>query len=155
MFKRRDQNIFTLVHWIIVSILLYFCIFYWIHWGDIGCLNMLQSCNSITHHLYIVLRVHHPQSRLLKTLTHPSLCSTCSHTIPPGNQHTDVFAYGFVCFCLIPSLFHLAPKSPQQLSVCSLYLWVFFYFVCLFYTLESTYKWNHMLFVFLWQAYFN
>ena len=52
-------------------------------------------------------------------------------------------------------LFHpsLHPSPLWQPSVCSLYLWVcscFVLFVHLFCSFNSTYKWNHMVFVFLW-----
>ena len=42
------------------------------------------------------------------------------------------------------------PPHPPfwQPPVCSLYLWACFCFVSLF--LDSTYKWNHMVIVFLW-----
>ena len=51
--------------------------------------------------------------------------------------------------------FTQSPNPPPiwQLSVCSLYLWVHFCFVCFLYLwvcLNSTYKWNHMAFFFLW-----
>ena len=51
----------------------------------------------------------------------------------------------------VPSPFSSAPQPPPlwQLSVCSLYLWVCFNFVCSFiFPLDSTYKWNHRVFFF-------
>ena len=40
-----------------------------------------------------------------------------------------------------------------QSSVCTLYLWICF--CCLFCFLNSTYKWNHAVFVFLYLTYFT
>ena len=57
-----------------------------------------------------------------------------------------------------PFTFFNPPTKPApfcQLSVCSLYLWVCFYFVCLLCSLDSTYKWNHMIFVFIWLILFS
>ena len=55
----------------------------------------------------------------------------------------------------LPHLFHSSPHTPPlwQPPVCSLYLWVCFCFVTfvhLFCFLDSVYKWNHTVFVFLW-----
>ena len=60
--------------------------------------------------------------------------------------------------CLLIPATHF-PPCPRPLflwqpplGICSLYLWVWvqFCFVCLFCILNSTYKWNHVVFVFLW-----
>ena len=60
------------------------------------------------------------------------------------------FGSPLVYICLIPSPFH----PLWQLSVCSMYQCFCFYFVKLFCSLDSTYKWDHIVFVFLWLAYF-
>ena len=41
-------------------------IFYWIYWGAlVNKIHRFQVSNSITHHLNIILWVHHPKPRLL------------------------------------------------------------------------------------------
>ena len=49
--------------------------------------------------------------------------------------------------------FFTHPPLIWKLSVYSLYLWVCFYFLLCF--LDSTYKWNHVIFVFLWLILLN
>ena len=53
---------------------------------------------------------------------------------------------------LDPFTFLTQPPNPSlwQLSICTLYLGLCFYFVSLFCSLDSTCKWNHI--VFLWMA---
>ena len=56
-------------------------------------------------------------------------------------------------YFLIPLPFTPSPPIHpplRQPSVCSLYLWVSFYFICLYYSLDYTYEWNRMVSVFLW-----
>ena len=54
-------------------------------------------------------------------------------------------------FSVPPPLLHPALYCPsEQRSVCSLYWWVYFCSVCLFYSLISMYKWNQMVFAILW-----
>ena len=57
-------------------------------------------------------------------------------------------------FTLLSQPVHKPPLFWQP-SVCSLDLWVCFYFVCLFCSLDSTYNWNYMGFVFLSSTYFT
>ena len=65
--------------------------------------------------------------------------------------------FGNYQFVLLNSFTFFAqhPQLPPiwQLSVCSLYLWVCF--GCLFYSLDSTYKWNHIIFVCVWLISFS
>ena len=106
--------------------------------------------NSVTHHLYTVLYVHHPMSSLLPSPLIPALLSsTFPHPFPSGNHHTIVYVHeflGFFFFLLNPfTFFTQSPKplSLWQLSVCTLYLWVYFYFISLFCSLDYTYQWDH------------
>ena len=128
---------------------IFYCLLGW-HWLII--LYRFQTYNSIIHHLYIVLYVHHPKSSLLPSPFIPLYPLLFLPTpLPSGNHRTVVWVYkGF--FLLSPSPFS---PSPLKLTVCSLYLWTCFYFVSLFCSLNSTYQWNHMVFVFLWLAYFT
>ena len=61
-------------------------------------------------------------------------------------------------FLLIPSPY-IAPSPPYWWPlVCSLYLWVCFFFVIftsLLYSLDTTYKWYHIVFVVLCMTYFT
>ena len=100
----------------------------------------------------------------VKFLSSPFILPLPSSTSPPtsfssGNHYTVVCAYEYF-LCLISSYF--SPSNPNshpflQLSVCFLFLWVYFYIVCLhlFYSLDSTNKWNRMILAFLWLAYFS
>ena len=83
----------------------------------------------------------------------------CTKLVPIDNRHDDIMPY-------VTSLWHLfykfAPLNPLHLSCpflkpppfwqrpfCFLYLcFCFVYFLLLF--LDSVYKWNHTIFVFLW-----
>ena len=74
--------------------------------------------------------------------------------LPP---HDLFYNWKFVAFNPL-HLFHpfLHPSHLWQPSVCSLYLWLCFCFVTfahLFYFLDSTYKWNHTVFIFLCMTY--
>ena len=54
--------------------------------------------------------------------------------------------------------FFTQPSSPpplKQLLVSFMYWLICFCFVSLFYSLDSKYKWNLLVFVFLWLAYFT
>ena len=75
-------------------------------------LYRFQVYNSITHHLYIVLCVHHTMSGLLP-----------SPFIPPYSPLPPLHPLSFCClpmrvffwfFCLIPSPFSLDPDSCQS-----------------------------------------
>ena len=59
------------------------------------------------------------------------------------------FITGSLCL-LIPFTYFTHPPIPCQPPVCSLYLWVCFCFVMFICFLDSTCKWNHAVFVFLW-----
>ena len=63
-------------------------------------------------------------------------------------------------FCLIPSPFSLSCPATTLLSdSCQSVLFIYesvpILFVSLFCSLDSTFKWNHMVLVFLWLAYFT
>ena len=47
------------------------------------------------------------------------------------------------------------PSLLRQPLVCSLYLWVFSFYVCLLWCFDSTHKWKHTVFVFPSPAYFT
>ena len=114
---------------------------------------------SMIHHLYIISCVHQPKSSLLLSPFIPPLPSSPAPTpFTSDNHHTVVcVCEGFFCLILSSFLYssplHTTPF--WELSVCSLCLSVYFYFVCLFCSLDSTHKWNHMVFVFFWLAYFT
>ena len=58
---------------------------------------------------------------------------------------------------LTPFLFFTHSSNPPptwQPPKCSVYLWVCFCFICLFVLLDSTAKWDHMVFVFFCLTYF-
>ena len=78
---------------------------------------------------------------------------------PSHNYHTVICVHEsfFFFLCLIPSSFSPSPQPPPlwQLPVCSLYPWDCLHFVSLFCSLDSTYKWDHMVLVFLWLGYFT
>ena len=59
-------------------------------------------------------------------------------------------------YCLIPSPFHPAPPPLLPLTTASLFsISMSLFLFCLFCSLDSTCKWNHMVFVFLSLAYFT
>ena len=103
-------------------------------------LYRFQVYDSVTHHLYIVLCVHHPKPSLLPTpfiLLYPLL--HLPTPLPSGNHHTVLLVYvSFFFSFLSSSLFLLKPLFQPaslptpfwHLSVFSLYLWVCFYSVC-------------------------
>ena len=79
---------------------------------------MFQVYNSIIHHLYIKLCVHHPISSLL-----PSPCIPLYPLLPPllaphpvlsGNHRTIVFVYEGGCFLVVvnPFTFFTKPLDP-------------------------------------------
>ena len=87
----------------------------------------------------------------------PSLAGGFPITVLPGipNHSTPHLFFNWKSVPFNPlHLFHPTPYLPAlwQLLVCCLYLWVCFSFVLfvhLFCFLDSTYKWNQMVFVFL------
>ena len=71
------------VHLYIVfeNLMIYF--FNRIYWGDTGKENYTGSgVHSITHHLCVVLCIHHPKSSLLPSPLVPPLPSSTSHPLP-------------------------------------------------------------------------
>ena len=78
---------------------------------------------------------------------------------PTVNPHTLVPVHGSCIHVLwlipLPSL-NQSPPHLLQLSVCSMVLCLWFYFAhSLFCTLDFTYKWDHVVSVFHWLAYFT
>ena len=56
-------------------------------------------------------------------------------------------------YLLIPFIYFAhSPQPPPfwQPPICSLYLWIYFHIVSSFCFLDSTYKWDHAVFLFLW-----
>ena len=97
-------------------------------------LYRFQGYNPIIHHVYIVLCVHHPKSSLLPSPFVPRLLSSApSHSLSLWySPYCCPCLRGFF-LCWIPPPY--SPNQPNplplwQLSVCSLYLWHCFYFIC-------------------------
>ena len=116
------------------------------HWSiklyiiDFGCI-ILQHIIRILYCVFTTpsqVSFHHHLPSLFLLLLPP-------HSFPSGNHHTVVCVWVvFLCFCLTLHHFHPAPQTPSPLTAVSLlYLCVCFYFVSLFCSLDSTYKWNH------------
>ena len=95
-------------------------------------------------------------------LIFPSLSpSTQPAPIPTVNPHIVVHVHG-TCICVLcliasPPFNHSQPHySLLQLSIYSLLLCPdSILFFSLFCSLASSYKWDHMVYVFLWLAYFT
>ena len=113
-------------------------------WHRLIKLYRFEVDNSIVHHLYIVLCVHHPKSSHLSSpFTPPLPSSVPSFPLPSGNHHTVfcVYQYYFVL-----NFFTFSPCSPTPLpsnscqSVLCIYESVSTFFVSLFCPLDSTYK---------------
>ena len=106
----------------------------WWHW--LIKLYRFQVYNSIIHHLYIILYVHHPKSSLLPSPFNSNLFTLFCFPPPPftsGNHYTVVCVYKF-CFLFLFNSYTFVTHSPNSpllwwLSVCSLLLfclWVYF-----------------------------
>ena len=145
----EDFNIFTFTK-ILLNLL---------GWHGVINLHRFQVQNSIIRHLYIVLWFTTP-------IKSPSITTSPPYPLlPPPTPLplliTIPLSVSIRCFFLLHPFTFLTqlPNPPPlwQLSVCSLYLWVYFYFDCysLLCSLDSTYEWNHTVFVFLWLAYFT
>ena len=110
--------------------------------------------NSITHHTYTILHVRHTKSSLLLS---PTTFYLSPPPFPSGNHHTVVYGYKvffsflFFFFCLIPSPVHPASKTPLPSDSCQSVLCVYesvsIFFVSWYCSLDSTYKWDHTIFV--------
>ena len=102
-----------------------------LEWHWLIKLYRFQVYNSITHHLYVVLCIHHPQSSLLPSLFIPPSPTPFS---PSDNHHTFVCLNKF--FCMLTSfIFFTQCPNPPPSNICQsvFWIWVFFYFVCLFF----------------------
>ena len=69
---------------------------------------------------------------------------------PPSNHHTVVHE----TFLLFTQFLH-SLTSPSHCCHPALHLWVCLLFFLFSFSLDSTYEWEHMVFVFLWLAYFT
>ena len=91
------------------------------------------------------------------TIYPPLLFSTFSH--PPFPLVITMLlsvSRSFFHFCLIPSPFSPSPPIPLSCDSCqSVFCLYSLFLFCLFCSLDSTYKWNHMIFDFLWLANFT
>ena len=134
---------------------IYFQIFIEFIWVILVNRIMFQEYNSITHHLYFVLCAHHPNKASFYHHLSLLLSSTSPTSFPSNNHHMCLW----IIFCLIPSPFSSSPTtllpSDSCQSVLCIYESVSMLFVSLFCLLDSMYKWNHTVFVFLWLAYFT
>ena len=117
--------------------------------------------NSIKH-LHTALCAITPSKVFLSLFSTP---------LPTSNIHTPCSSAPFplaipTLICVYTKnlygyfLHLLSSSSPNlstfwQLSASWLYPWVCFYFVPQFHSLDSTYEWDHMVFVFLWLLYFT
>ena len=121
-------------------------------------LYRFQVYNSVVHHLCIVLCVPHSKSSLLPAWFIPL------YPLLPAPTHLSLWQSPYCCLCLsfcslvcffpllLPPLSpSLCPHSFWPLSVCSLYLSLY-YFVCL---LICSLKFHIQVKSFLWLAYFT
>ena len=80
-----------------------------------------------------------------------------THTYIYTQKHICKYIWGF--FCLIPSASFILPPTSLPSDSCQsvpyVYASVSILLISLFCSLESTYKWDRMVFVFLWLAYFS
>ena len=96
-------------------------------------LHRLRVYNSIIHHVYIVLYVHHPKSNLLPSSLIPHLSSSAFPTSLSLQQspYCCLCLWFYLCLILSPFLpslcLNLLPL--WQLSVCSMYPCLCFHFV--------------------------
>ena len=82
------------------------------------------------------------------------------HLLPPAFPSGNHFTVVCICFSpLNPFTFFTQPPTPFPPDYCQSVLCisesVSILFVGLFCFLDSTYKWNHVVFIFLWPAYFT
>ena len=86
-----------------------------------------------------------------KLLTIFLMCYNIPHNIP----QCLLYFLTRCLYLLIPFIYFTfptpTPNRPRQPPICSLYLWVFFHFGLF----NSTYKWDHSVFVFLCLTYFT
>ena len=108
--------------------------------------SRFQVYNSTKCHLHTATCAHRPKQSLFPAPL-PSHLPTSTYTPTP-------FPTGYLCdiciyiYFLLPSLSFTQPPPSLlwQLSIRSMYLYLYFYFVC---SIDSTYKWEHMVFVLL------
>ena len=102
--------------------------------------NTVYNCivyNSTIHHLYFVL-CSPPQVTSFSIIIYPPF--TVIYLLPPpfpSGSHPCCLCLWFFLFVCLINLFTFFTQLPNssslwQLSVCSLYLWICFYFVCEF-----------------------
>ena len=144
------------VYWTITSLQPIISSFFTIEFIGVTLVSKIyrfQWYNFIIPPLYTVLCVHHP--KFLSITIHSPFILLYLPPSPFLSIITILFVSVrfFVCFLLL-----LFNPFTFFTTLHSLPLWqlsVYFYFVCLFCSLDSTCKWNHMVFVFLWLAYFT
>ena len=116
-------------------------------------LYRFQVYSSIIHHLYCVFTTpshvsfhHHspPFTHFYLPQSHSPLVITIQLSVSMR-----------VVFFLNPITQSHNPSPLVAVSLFSTYESVSILFVSLFCSLDSTYEWNHMVFVFLWLAYFT
>ena len=144
----------------------------WMHFtGNFFKLNLLgchwlakpyrfQVYNSKKHHLHMVSRAHHPrQSLFLSPLFPPLPTSTSTHPLSLwlSSQFCLWLCVMYICLWLIPSSFIQSSLHPSDIcqSLQCIHASISVLFVSLFYSLDSIYTWDYMVFVFLWLAYFT
>ena len=118
--------------------------------------DRFQMCNSITHHLSIVTCVHNPKSSRLSSPFIPPLLSSPSHLLFSGNHPTVTCSefFSFLAFTFFSQLLNPLPSDRCQAVLC-INESVSILLVTLFCSLNSIYKWNHMVLFCLWLAYFT
>ena len=106
-----------------------------------------------THHLYTVLCVHHPRSRVCLSRFIPHVPSSTSPypTFPWQSPHCCLRPWVFPSFLFCLLLYSFNSSTPLTIAVILLFICESV-FIC---SLDSTYEWTHMILVFLWLAYFN
>ena len=125
------------------------------NWHSMLC--QLQVDSAVIRHLHNLWSDHPNESSTRLT---PHVVITMLPTIFPRWCFAPrwlVYNYQFVLLNPITVFTHLPnPSLTWQPSKCSLYLWVCFGLPgCLFCFLGSTYKWNHVTFVFLYLTYYT
>ena len=152
----------------------------WIYWGYISSQNHIgfkcttqQNIICALHHVPITpskFSFHFHLTALVHLHLHPLPSPSGYHHIVVcvyvicriyHEVHIHMYVYVFIylyryIFCLIPSPSFIQLPAPFPFDSCQsipcIHASVSILFISLFCSLDSTYKWDHMVFVFLWLA---